>query len=293
MKQITSRERLLHLIHCRGIGRKTITKMLQYDPSLSRIYYISKGSLQEKFDINSRFIDQFFEDLNGLDIKEIIDTYSKQKILVITILDSGYPTLLKNIYDPPLALFCKGKLELLHNSKILAVVGTRVPSHYGIQATKLLVNGLVQEGVIIASGLARGIDYFAHQEAIDSQGSTIAVLGGGFNHIYPADNKEIAKMISTSHLLVSEYPPNTRPEKHHFPERNRIISGLSLGTLVIEAKQRSGSLITAEFALNEGREVFAVPGQINSINSQGTHFLIQEGAKLACCAADILTELRL
>lgn len=290
MKTLTVRERLIHLHQCRGIGLKTIYKMFAYDSSLSSIYSMSAAEIKQKFRISPTHIQSLYHDLHQLPVNDLLSAYRKQNIFVVTILDKEYPFLLKNIYSPPPVLYCKGDIRLL-NKKSIAVVGTRFPTTYGRNAVTEIVNGLVEHDFVIVSGLARGIDGEAHIQTIKKKGKTIAVLGGGFSRIYPSEHKHLAEMIASHHLLLSEHPPHVKPHKSFFPARNWIISGLSLGTVVVEAKEKSGSLITAQFALNEGREVFAVPGSIFSSTSKGTHLLIQDGAKLIMGIDDILMEL--
>lgn len=290
MESSLAKYRLVHLYECRGIGSRTLYKMLKFDPTLHDIFLMTKHELQYYFQISNRYIDVTYFDIHNNDPTYTYEKYAKMNIQIITILDEIYPYLLKQIYNPPLILYCKGDIELLYNAS-LAVVGTRNPSNYGVQATKEIVRSLVKKKFTIVSGLAKGIDFIAHQTCIEHTGQTIAVLGSGFSHIYPRNHEQIANIIGKSHLLLSEYPPNTKPQKKNFPERNRIISGLTVGTIVIEAREKSGSLITADFALNEGREVFAVPGSIFSETSKGTNFLIQQGAKLIQSIDDILSEL--
>lgn len=211
---------------------------------------------------------------------------------IITYDDPYYPKLLKEIPDPPLVLFVKGDVDLL-DSPQLAIVGSRNPSPSGIDIAKLFAKHLAQMGITITSGLALGIDGAAHEGAIAAEnGRTIAVLGTGVDVIYPASHQELAdKIIENGGTLVSEFPPHTKPKPYNFPRRNRIISGLSLGTLVVEAALRSGSLITARCSLDQGREVFAVPGSIHNPLAKGCHMLIRNGAKLVETANDIIEEL--
>lgn len=224
-------------------------------------------------------------------IDKLLEEYSAQNIRLITFFDNHYPQNLKTIYQPPWVLFAKGDISLLNSLKSLAVAGSRDASEYGIAAIDYLFPELIKSQTVIVSGLAKGIDSHAHKAAIRLGGKTIGVIAGGFNNIYPKENIKLAQYMMQNHLIVSEYPPHARPEKWHFPMRNRIIGGLAKGTLVIEARERSGSLITAEFALNEGREVFAVPGSILSPHSEGVHELIQQGAKLIKNSGEILEEL--
>lgn len=287
----TIRERLIHLHECPGIGWMTLFKMLKYDASLSSIYTLSPHELMMHFHIPHTIIADFYKTLHSPSFPKKLQYYQEKGILIITIMDEAYPVLLKEIYRPPWVLYAMGDVQLLARRKNLAVVGTRQPTDYGKSVTRQLVKGLLQHDFVITSGLAKGIDYEAHMSAIKGGGKTIAVIAGGFEHIYPREHRGLAKLISQDHLLLSEYPPYIRPQKYQFPERNRIISGLSIGTLVIEAKEKSGSLITANMALQEGREVFAVPGPITKVESAGTNRLIQDGAKLVLSPDDIITEL--
>ncbi|MDZ7343865.1 MAG: DNA-processing protein DprA [candidate division KSB1 bacterium] len=209
---------------------------------------------------------------------------------VVTFWDEDFPASLKKIYDPPALLFIKGELRV-EDELAIAVVGTRAPSEYGKLATERLTAGLAGARLTIVSGLARGVDTIAHQTALKSGGRTVAVLGSGLDHIYPGENCRLAQQIAQHGAVITEYLFGTKPEAVNFPRRNRLISGLTLGTLVIEAGEQSGALITANTALEQSREVFAVPGNIFSPKSLGPHRLIQEGAKLVTCVEDILAEL--
>ena len=211
-------------------------------------------------------------------------------ITLLCLGDADSPALLATIYNPPLLLFVKGEPGVLHTAG-LAVVGSRAATGYGLKVARELSGQLAARGVTIVSGLALGIDTGAHAGALAAGGKTIAVLGSGLDVIYPRDNWRLAEQVTGSGALVSEYPLGTRPDPFRFPARNRIISGLTRGVLVVEAAQRSGSLITARLALDEGREVFAIPGRVDSVKSAGTHRLLQEGAKLVGSVDDILDEL--
>lgn len=202
-----------------------------------------------------------------------------------------YPASLKTIHDPPPVLFLKGDVKLLNEQRLIGIVGTRSPSLYGKRAAVHLVRELCKKSWTIVSGLAKGIDGLAHQESICSKGRTIGVIAGGFNSIYPREHRQLAGQMAENHLLVSEHPPHVKPQKWHFPMRNRLISGLTEGIVVVQGKEKSGSLITAYQALEQGREVFAVPGPIFDANSFGPSRLIQEGAKLVLNIEDILSEL--
>lgn len=208
----------------------------------------------------------------------------------ITLADEEYPALLREIIDPPLALYCRGDRELLRKPAV-AVVGSRRASPYAINAAQHLARHLTQAGLVVVSGLAEGVDSAAHQSALAAEGSTIAVLGTGVDVIYPRSNTRLFRIIECRGLIVTEFAPGTPPLACNFPIRNRVISGLCLGTIIVEATSRSGSLITARLAAEQGREVFAVPGSIFSPGSEGTHRLIQYGAKLVHDIDDVLDEL--
>ncbi|HYC61492.1 MAG TPA: DNA-processing protein DprA [Thermoanaerobaculia bacterium] len=209
----------------------------------------------------------------------------------ITLLDEAYPSLLRHIPDPPLALHFRGDPSLLARPA-LAMVGSRRASVYGINAAEHLARQLAPTGLVIVSGLALGIDSASHAAALESGGTTIAVLGTGIDVTYPRANRRLFERIEQHGLVITELPPGTPPRPERFPARNRIISGLAYGTLIVEATSRSGSLITARMAAEQGRDVFAVPGSIFSPGSEGTHRLIQYGAKLVLDADDVLHELR-
>jgi len=213
-------------------------------------------------------------------------------VRAITWEDPDYPSLLREIPDPPPLLYVRGTLEP-EDSWAVAVVGTRRASVYGKEVTRRLVTDLARSGITVVSGLARGIDGVAHQAALEAGGRTIAVLGCGVDRVYPPEHRALARRIVEQGALVSEYPLGTPPEARNFPPRNRIISGLSLGVLITEAGRGSGALITADYAAEQGRDVFAVPGSILAAGSGGTNRLIQEGAKLVMETADILRELNL
>ncbi|HZT68535.1 MAG TPA: DNA-processing protein DprA [Terriglobia bacterium] len=202
---------------------------------------------------------------------------------------SAYPSLLRQISDPPLVLYVKGNVEAL-SGHCLAVVGSRRPSAYGLQVARKLARDLAERGLVIVSGLARGIDSAAHHGALEANGKTIAVQGRGMDRIYPSENKRLAERIAESGAVISEFPMGTGPTPENFPIRNRIISGLSLGVMVVEASEYSGSLITARLATEQNREVFAVPGNITAAQSFGPNHLIKQGAKLVDEWMDVVDE---
>ena len=221
---------------------------------------------------------------------EEIEKAAKHQIDIIPCYDERYPAVLREIHDPPILLYVKGQLPLEDAVKV-AVVGSRVSSLYGKKMALQISRDLAVSGVTIVSGLALGIDTAAHEGALAGDGITVAVLGGGIQKLYPRENKKLAEKICEKGALVSEYPIDMAPDPRFFPVRNRIISGLSSAVLVVEAKEKSGALITADLALDQGREVFALPGNADSSKSFGTNSLLKQGARLALSAQDILSEL--
>lgn len=256
------------------------------------INYLKKNSLTSLSVRNMAVVSKcknptfFIENYKQLDLKKLRQEF--KKFPVLSILDSNYPLELKEIYNPPVLLFYQGNIELLSKPK-LAVVGARQASQIGCQSVKKIIKETNNQFVIV-SGLARGIDTAAHVSALKNGGSSIAVIGSGLDVYYPTENKKLQEYMSYNHLVLSEYFTGEQSLKFHFPERNRIIAGLCQGIVVAEAKMRSGSLITCERALEEGREVFAIPGNIIDGKSDGCHHLIQEGAKCIISGKDILSE---
>ncbi|HFK8836330.1 TPA: DNA-processing protein DprA [Streptococcus agalactiae] len=256
------------------------------------INYLKKNSLTSLSVRNMAVVSKcknptfIIENYKQLDLKKLRQEF--KKFPVLSILDSNYPLELKEIYNPPVLLFYQGNIELLSKPK-LAVVGARQASQIGCQSVKKIIKETNNQFVIV-SGLARGIDTAAHVSALKNGGSSIAVIGSGLDVYYPTENKKLQEYMSYNHLVLSEYFTGEQPLKFHFPERNRIIAGLCQGIVVAEAKMRSGSLITCERALEEGREVFAIPGNIIDGKSDGCHHLIQEGAKCIISGKDILSE---
>ncbi|MGN7374953.1 DNA-processing protein DprA [Bacillus halotolerans] len=224
-------------------------------------------------------------------LQHLLSVYHQQGIKVIPISSDQYPFWLKTIYDPPPVLFAKGDISLLSLGRKIGIVGTRHPTAYGIQVVNHLTIELCHKKWVIVSGLASGIDGLSHAASIKAKGRTIGVIAGGFQNIYPRENLQLAEHMAKHHLLLSEHPPETKPQKWHFPMRNRIISGLSEGIIVVQGKEKSGSLITAYQALEQGREVFAVPGSVFDPYAGGPIKLIQEGAKAIWSAEDIYAEL--
>ncbi|MFA6427781.1 MAG: DNA-processing protein DprA [Candidatus Magasanikbacteria bacterium] len=243
---------------------------------------------------DDQLVHEFLVWREHIDQNKIEEHLQKEHIHCVTNEDSEYPELLKQIYDPPFCLFVRGKLKT--DAFNLAVVGTRKYTPYGKQVTEEIVGELARQGIVIISGLAFGIDSIAHAVTIKNQGTTIGILGSGIDddHIYPVAHRELAQtIIERGGAIISEYPPGTQPSTFTFPRRNRIIAGMSLGTLVIEAGEQSGALITAQVALDSGREVFAIPQNITSRTAKGPNNLIKMGARAVTSVQDILDALNL
>lgn len=277
----------------KGIGPAKLQALLDHFGDLGAAWQANRAQL-ERVGIDRRATDAFLETRAAVDLEQYQAQVEESGIEVLTWASESYPRYLREIPGAPPVLYVTGKLEEVDRWAV-AVVGTRRLTAYGRQVTRELVRGLVRHQVTIISGLARGIDAISHRTAVEQSGRTIAVLGSGPDVIYPPENRDLARKIVLERkgAIISEYALGTPPDAKNFPPRNRLISGLSLGTIVIEAGERSGALITADFALEQGREVFAVPGNINSRASRGTNWLIQQGAKLVTCVEDVLEELNL
>ena len=274
-----------------GIGRVRISRLKEYFGNLQDAWKAPEGKLKQA-GIDSRSIDALVVLRPRISLDAEMEKLQRCRIQVLACDDPLYPSRLKEIYDYPPVLYVRGNLHV-QDEPCIAVVGTRRPTIYGRQVTEELVTSLARSQITIVSGLARGIDSVAHRAALDAGGKTIAVFASGLDIVYPGENAKLAQGIMEQGALVSEHPLGVKPKAENFPLRNRIMSGLSLGVLVVEAGERSGALITAQQALEQNREVFAIPGSILSPSSQGTNRLIQEGAKLVRNYADILEELNL
>jgi DNA processing protein len=272
-----------------GLGAVKARKLLEEFKSPMYIYDLNKQQLIQIGLLTEKNMAEILNKEKRDRVKQIYKSMVRLDIKMLNIFDDRYPYNLRQIFDPPVALFYRGKLEI--NNFAIAIVGSRKTTKYGSFSARKLSYELAMRGVQVVSGLARGIDSIAHEGCLNAGGSTIAVLGCGLDNIYPAENKKLFEdIIKSDGLIISEYAPGTPPMQHNFPARNRIISGISSGVLVVEAAGKSGSLITASYALEQGREVFAVPGNIDSTCSRGTNRLIKEGAKVVTCAEDILEE---
>lgn len=284
-------ELLFKLAVCNGIGNLGILKVLDFSIKYNNSSDFSKEEIIQIAGITtyqklfSESWDRWTKASNELKKYQEAHTF-------ITILDPIYPYSLKQIYNCPALLFYKGNLDLLEKN-CLAFVGARAASIYGINVVRQLIPEIIHNDLTIVSGLAKGIDSISHQVTMQNNGNTIGVIGTGLDICYPKETAHIQREMMREQLVISEYPNGTGPRKYHFPMRNRIIAGISLGTCVIEARKKSGSLITAQAALEYNREVFAVPGNLFDSQSDGCHRLIKEGAKCITCPQDILEEIQL
>lgn len=274
-----------------GIGAARLRALLDYFGDLESAWQAPTHDLQQA-GLDKRSLSNLVRARGRLDLDAEVEKLENARIQVLTWDDADYPPHLAQIFNAPPILYVRGSLEA-RDEWAVAVVGTRRASVYGKEAARLVATGLAGAGVTVVSGLARGIDTVAHRCCLEAGGRTLAVLGSGLDIIYPRENARLAAEIIERGALISEYALGTRPEARNFPPRNRIISGLTMGTVVVEAGRSSGALITADFAAEQGREVFSVPGSIFARGSQGTNELIQQGAKAVCNISDVLEELNL
>ena len=276
-----------------GIGNLLLKRLLDRFESPEQVLTASPEQLGGGEGITTRLASavagQPVTDQVRRELDRVAERMQDRHFRVIPLTDPDYPGLLLQIPDPPPFLYAHGDLHRAHRN--IALVGSRTATRYGIYTTRHLAGELAGLNITVVSGMARGIDTAAHEGALEKGGRTIAVLGSGLDRIYPAENRNLCRRITESGAVITEFPLNAGPDPHHFPIRNRIISGISLGTVVVEAAKRSGSLITARLAAEQNREVFAVPGNIHSFKSAGTHSLLKQGAKLVENAVDILEEL--
>ena len=273
-----------------GVGTRTQFDLLEHFGSIEAIFSASRGQLEKALVGKNEAIDALLAGPDENVLKSELEWLSEQGHHLMTWSDPDYPVLLREIPDPPLVLYIAGERPLL-SAQQLAIVGSRNPTPMGRENARAFAKSLAGAGLAITSGMALGVDSAAHRGALEAGGKTIAVAGTGLDRVYPARHRDLAHEIVKHGALVSEFPLGTPPLPENFPVRNRIISGLSLGTLVVEAALQSGSLITARMANEQGREVFAIPGSIHAPQSRGCHALIRQGAKLVETAQDILEEL--
>lgn len=277
------------LSRCEGVGNQTRLALLEHFRTPEDVYYADEGELLLTEGITRQETEALKnKDLTGAD--QILADCDRLGLQLLTLHDAAYPVRLRSIYDPPCLLYIRGRFPAVDELPAIAVVGTRKASPYGIRCAEDLAFGLADGGAVVVTGLARGIDSAAAQGALRAGGIVIGVLGGGTDVIYPRENGWLYDDVAAAGCLISEYPPGTEPLPGHFPIRNRIMSGLSVAALVVEAPARSGALITAGMALDQGRDVFAVPGPIYAENSRGCNRLIRDGAGVAAEPWDILRD---
>ena len=277
------------LAECRGVSNQARLALLRHFGSPEDVFYADAGEILLTEGI-TREQAKALEDHKLDKTDKILADCQRLGLRILTIQDAEYPGRLQNIYDPPCLLYVKGRLPAIDEEAAVAVVGTRDCTPYGVACAEKLGYGLASGGAVVVSGLAKGIDAAASRGALRAGGVTVGVVGNGLDVHYPYESRYLYEDIAAAGALLSEYPPGTEPAGSHFPARNRIISGLSLATLVVEAPERSGALITAETALEQGRDVFAVPGPIDAPASVGCNRLIRDGAGLVSDAWDILRE---
>lgn len=271
-----------------GLGQRTKLQLLEHFASPEEIYFAPEEELLLAEGVTKAQCALLAD--KSLDRAEkVLEDCAKDGQFLLTMDDAAYPARLRNIYDPPLLLYGKGSLPLFDEEVAVTVVGTRSCTPYGVKAASELGYELAKQGALLVSGMAKGIDGEALRGALRAGGFTAAVLGGGADVVYPAANRRLYEDIAATGVILSEYPPGTEPRGEHFPVRNRLLSALSVATLVVEAPERSGALITAATALEQGREVFAVPGPFDAPMSRGCNGLIREGAGLVCEAWDVLS----
>jgi len=273
-----------------GLGSIRMNKLINYFGDPLSIWKADKMELENVLGSGS-LAEKIVRERVKLDLEDLMERIEKNKIKYLTLMNIDYPENLKNIYDPPPVLYYKG--EFIFSNTGISIIGSRRCTTYGKKTAEKIAYELAERGIIVISGMARGIDTHAHIGALKAKGKTVAVLGSGLDVIYPPENKELFLEIQEKGAVISEYPPGVEPLAGNFPQRNRIISGLSVGVLVVEAAYKSGSLITANLALEQGRELFAIPGNIDRQQSTGANNLIKEGAKMVTEIQDIIEEIYL
>lgn len=280
------------LSFAKGLGAKGYRCLVDVFGSPEEVLKFPPAELQFRTGLQTRQVEGILPNVLLAQAATELEKLSSHNIKAILPSDQEYPALLKEIPDPPPVLYAQGNYSLLNNLSV-GVVGSRASTSYGRRVATNISRDLAAAGVAVVSGLALGIDAQAHEGALACGGKTIAVLGCGLDVVYPWQNRKLYEKIRSDGLLISEYPLGTKPDGFRFPARNRIISGMSHGVLVVEATKKSGSLITAQLALDFNRDVFAVPGQVDSVKSEGAHWLLQQGAKLVQKVEDVLEELPL
>ena len=290
VNRIEEKEYKIWISLIKNLGIRKYEKLIQKFDTKQELFKAKKETIEKVNGIGEKLANFISNEDIKKDIKRHLRFMEKNKIDIISIEDEEYPDLLREIYNPPINLYIRGNKDIL-NMPSIAIVGCRDATEYGKKNAQEFAYNLSKSGFNIVSGLARGIDSFAHFGALKADGKTTAVLGNGLDTIYPKENIKLAEnILNNGGSIISEYPLGTKPDKMNFPARNRIISGICNGILVVEAKEKSGTTITLDFALEQGRDVFAIPGNIDSENSFGTNDIIKQGAKLVTNWEEIVEE---
>lgn len=287
---MTEQEALLSLNAIPGLGNRRIRALLDYYGCAKVIWQLKRQDLERVKGLPQQVVDNIFNFPQDKFLKSEYNHLHSHQARVITCADDAYPTLLAQIPDAPIVLYVQGVLASQPNVAV-GMVGSRRASMYGLSMAKMFARRLSEQGLVVVSGMARGIDTAAHQGALESGGVTWAVCGCGLAVVYPPENKALKKAIAQQGAVISEFPMATEPRPYHFPRRNRIISGMSQGIIVVEAAQKSGALITADFALEQGRDVYAIPGRVDVASASGTNNLIKQGARLVTEVEEVLDDL--
>lgn len=288
---MNNREALIWLNNIKGVTIKVTEKLENYYGSLRNVWLSSNDEINNLGTISEKVRSEIINKKNKTYFDNVMENLNRNRVKTLTIVDEHFPKELKNIYSCPKVLYVRGDM-LKREEPLIAIVGSRKATDYGKHITNRLSNELADLGITLVSGLAKGVDTEAHLAYVKKDKRNIAVLGCGVDVVYPKSNRYLYDKIIENGSVISEFPLGTEPLRYNFPQRNRIISGLSSGVIVVEANEKSGSLITAHQAVEQGREVFAVPGNINSIYSRGTNLLIKDGAKIVLGVEDILEEIR-
>jgi DNA processing protein len=286
---VTRKEAFIALNMVPHLGPVRLRRLLDMFGSPDRVLSAKRNELQGVDGLNQALIDSLASWESAVNLQQELDRIREFEATVLTLEDADYPPLLREIHDPPTVLYVWGKLDPRDHHAV-GVVGSRRTSHYGLECARKISYQIAYAGLTVVSGLARGIDTAAHQGALAAKGRTIAVLGAGLHHLYPAENRALAEKIVSAGAVVTEFPMDTTPDRQTFPMRNRIISGWGLGLLVVEAGINSGALISAAQAADQGRNLYAIPGPIDRPTSHGSNRLIQQGAKLVMSVDDILED---
>ncbi len=273
-----------------GVGNSFIRRLVEHFGTPSRVLEVSESELLSAHVIPSKVVQSIIQFSKEEFLKNEYRLACEHHVEIVTCFDERYPALLREIPDAPAVIYVKGDMSAW-NETCVGLVGSRAASAYGTTTARQLAFQLAEKGITVVSGLAKGIDTASHNGALQAKGKTIAVVGCGLTHVYPSENKKLFEQVAQNGAVISEFPMTLPPIAHNFPRRNRIISGLSLGIVVVEASEKSGALITSDFALEQGREVYAVPGPIGNASSKGVNNLIKQGAKMITCVEDVIEDL--